>query len=278
MKKQLLTYLTFAILGLVHLAIVQAQTPLQFEVATIKPADPNQQGVRIMFQPGGNLKVEGGSVKMMITLAYNVRDFQVTGGPSWLGSERYDITAKSEQPAEPIPFPKMTEAQRNEFQQGIKDRLKTLLADRFHLVVREEMKEMPVYALVQAKNGSKLKVSNPEDLNKPGSQGITMRPGILTGSFGAVRFLADTLSNIVGRPVIDKTGLDGKYDWKLEWTPDRSQLPPGMARPENPANPPDISGPSVFTALEEQLGLKLEGQKAPAPVIIVDKAEKPSAN
>lgn len=276
MIRQILTYLIFAVAGLVHLATLQAQTPLQFEVATVKPADPNQPGVRIMFQPGGGLKVDGGSVKMMITLAYNLRDFQVTGGPSWIASERYDILAKAEQSADPIPFQKMTEAQRTEFQQGIKDRLKTLLADRFQLVVRQETKEMPIYALVQAKNGSKLKVSDPDNLGK--QQGISMRPGEISGMFGPVRFLADSLSNIVGRPVIDKTGLDGKYDWKLEWTPDRSQMPPGMVRPENPANPPDISGPSIFTALEEQLGLKLEAQKGPAPVIIVERAEKPSAN
>ena len=278
MKKQLLTYSTCAVLGLVRLAVAQTQTPPQFEVATVKPADPNAQGIRIMFQPGGGLKVEGGSVKMLITLAYNVREFQISGGPSWLSSDRYDILAKAEQPTEPIPFPKMTEAQRTEFQQGIKDRLKTLLADRFHLVVRQEMKEMPVYALTQAKSGSKLKVSAPDDPEKPGMRGIMMRPGMITGTFGDLRILVDSLSNIVGRPVIDKTGLDGKYDWKLEWTPDRSQMSPGMVRPENPANPPDISGLSIYTALEEQLGLKLEAQKAPAPVIIVDKAEKPSAN
>jgi len=151
-----------------------------------------------------------------------------------------------------------------------------LLAERFQLIAREETKEMPLYWLMQAKGGSKLTPA--KDLASS-SRSMRINRGLMTVVSAPVDSLASTLSNIVSRPVIDKTGLEGKFDWKLEWMPETAPLQPGLSSDKQEAvNPPDLSGPSILAALQEQLGLKLEPQRGPAPVLVIDRAEKPSAN
>jgi len=172
----------------------------------------------------------------------------------------------------------MSDGQRKTYEEQMRERVRSMLADRFQLMVHRETKESAVYALVVAKGGTKLK-ENTDPSGRPGIMG--RRRGEFTGTAAPMQLLTQMLSNQLGRPVIDKTGLTGKYDFQLQWTPDPGQnpgppgvLPPGVAAPP----PPDPNGPDVFTAIQEQLGLRLESQKGPVDMIVVDRVEKPSEN
>jgi len=258
-------------------------TPLKFEVASIKPAAPDSQGTFIQFQPPNGLRVTNMPVRFLIRFAYDVQDFQISAGPGWIKSDRYDIQAKAENAADSQTVPddprKLTDDQRKTMNEQMRERMRTLLSDRFQLQIHKETKEAPVYALVVAKGGPKLK-ENPGTAG--GRQGIGMRPGgQANGTAAPLALLANLLSNVLSRPVIDRTGLTGKYDFELKWTPDAGQeigppggLPPGVVPPP----PPDPNGPTIFTALQEQLGLRLESAKGPMEMIVVDRVEKPSEN
>ena len=254
---------------------------LTFEVASVKPNSGNDRGVGIQLQPGGGLRTTGTTLKFLLTFAYDVRDFQVSGGPGWINSDRFDIAAKSERgnseitPDDPR---KMTDAQMKTSVGLVRQKLQALLADRFQLTLHHETKEEPVYALVIGKNGSKLQESH----SKQDGRHMMMNRGELDGEGVPLEFLASTLSSQLGRPVIDRTGLTGHYTFKLQWTPDPGQSankfgglpPPGVDAPP----PPDPNGPSIFTAIQEQLGLRLESQKGPVDLIIIERVEKPSEN
>jgi uncharacterized protein (TIGR03435 family) len=174
--------------------------------------------------------------------------------------------------------------------------MQALLADRLKLKLSHDSKELPVYALVVAKNGPKLQEAKPGDTypngikapdGKPagGAGMMRMGPGQLTGQGLPMESLAQLLSEQLGRTVLDKTGLKGKYDFTMTWTPDPNE---GMMRmgpgpgpggpPNNDAALPDSSGPSLFTAIQEQLGLKLDSTKGPVDILVVDHVEKPSEN
>lgn len=246
-------------------AIASAQTPAapkQFDVATIKPNASNDNRVMLGLPLGGRFTTTGVSLKLLVTEAYNVRDFQVTGGPGWISSDRWDINAKVDGMAERIPIEQM------------RPMLQVLLADRFQLKVHEETKEMPLYVLTVGKNGSKLQ----ENTGDPGPM-LRMGRGQLSGKKVAIAMLIQPLSQILGRTVVDKTGLTGEFDFTLDWTPELGQggvpgAPPGGDAP--PAG--DSSGPSVFTAIQEQLGLRLDSQKGPVEIIVIDHVDKPSDN
>jgi uncharacterized protein (TIGR03435 family) len=236
-------------------------SPPKFEVASIKPADPNVRGFRIQTDPGGRYIATGVTVKFLITQAYGVRNFQVSGAPGWTDSARYDINAKGEIRIEDKP--------------GQMDlMLQDLLADRFHLKLTREAKEMPIFALVLAKSGAKLKEST---VGEDGRRMQTGRGRIEVQGIDMAS-LANMLSQQLGRTVVDKTGLTGNYDFKLEWTPD-------LGQPQGPKEiggaetaPPDSPGPTIFTALQEQLGLKLESTKGPVEILVIERVEKPSEN
>ncbi|HEV8416751.1 MAG TPA: TIGR03435 family protein [Bryobacteraceae bacterium] len=243
---------------------------LTFEVASIKPSNPDTQGGFIQFMPGGGLKMTNIPLRTMITFAYDVRDFQVSGGPGWIGTERLDLIARPDRTTVdgPVDFANMNDGQRKTMRDQIAERLRALLADRFQLVVHKETKDQPIYALVVSKNGAKL-----QETKETGTQQRMMtNRGRSEGHAIPIAMLAQNLSGLMGRPVVDKTGLTGKYDFVLEWTPDL-----GAAGPDG-ANSPAPSGPTIFTALQEQLGLKLEAQKGPVENIVIDRAEKPSEN
>ena len=271
----------FASLALLLTCPAFAQTapaPLRFEVASIKPASPDAQGSQIRFMPGGGLNMNNIPLRAMITQAYDVRDFQVSGGAGWVGTERFDITARAERATAadgPDDFAKMTDDQRKTAREQMAERLRGLLAERFQLVVHKETKDQPIYVLGLAKNGPKLKENT-----APGPrQGMSMNRGRLEGFAAPMAMLGQILSQNMGRPVVDKTGLTGKYDFVLEWTPDVGAG--AGSGPEGPANingVPGPSGPTIFTALQEQLGLRLESQKGPVEIIVIDRAEKPSEN
>jgi len=195
--------------------------------------------------------------------AYGIRDFQIVGGPSWLGSDRYDITAKPEGAA--------TSDQ-------VKVMMQALLKDRFQLQFHRETKELPTYALVVAKGGPKVHASEEvSGSDKPkGMRRQMMGRGQFTLEGAPMSAFAEQLARVLGRSVIDKTGLTGNYDVKLEYTPDDTGMMKGP-REDAPA-PADASGISIFTALQDQLGLKLESTKGPVEILVIDRAEKPSEN
>src|SRR5581483_3751713 len=265
----------------------QTQRKPEFEVASIKPTKSGTPGVFVRMEPGGRFTANGVPFRFLLEQAYDVKDSQISGAPSWIDSERYDIDAKPDE-AEGAAFDKLSPEQRR---QELMTMLRALLADRFKLVLGHETKDLPVYALVVAKSGSKLHESTfkpPERLpdgpppqpGQPGAmrQGIRMGRGELTVTYVDLPTFANVLSRAVGRIVVDKTGLMGKYDFDLKWTPDEGQGPmmggghgPGPDGAAPP--PPDSSGPSIFTALQEQLGLKLESQKAPTDVLVIQHVE-----
>jgi len=259
------------IAGLVFFTGVAFAQSSRFEVAAIKPSSPDAHGSSILTDKVGGLKAENVPLRAIITMAYGIRDFQLSGGPGWVGTDRYDIIAKPERvesTAAPPDLASMTDDQRKVRDDQWKSRVRTLLAERFGLVVHAETKEEQIYVLTVAKGGPKLTV-----VTKPGDrQGISGNRGRSQGFAAPMSMMAMNLSNNVGRPVIDKTGLTEKYDWVLEWTPDMPAT--GTDAPQ----PVDTPGPTIFTALQEQLGLKLESSKGPVDTYVIDKVDRPSEN
>jgi bla regulator protein BlaR1 len=255
------------ILGAVACAVAQSAsvraqsqnaTPAQpqFEVATVKPSDPNARG-QFRYLPGGTAVIRGVNLRLLIQQSYDVRDFQILGGPSWIGSDRYDITAKAT-------------AQNGTFSaEDMRLRLQTLLSDRFRLQLHSETREMSRYELVVAKNGPKLK----EDAPPTPAGRMSWGAGFLKGDQVDIRFMTVWLTRLIEQPVGDQTGLRSTYDFELRWapesTPSRRSVEP---EPESAAN---SNGPSIFTAIQEQLGLKLEPRKGPVPILVIDHVEKP---
>jgi uncharacterized protein (TIGR03435 family) len=263
-------------------------TTASFEVASIKPNHSGDRRFFVSWQPG-RFNATGMTLKFLITMAYDVKDFQVSGGPGWVNAERYDIDAK-EPDAIAQELEKLPREQRSTLADSM---LQSLLADRFQLKLTRGTKELPAYALVVAKNGPKLQEAKPVDTptDAPSAPGghphgpmMRMGRGELNGQGVGLGFLASVLSQQLGRQVLDQTGLKGNYDLALKWTPDQGEgmmmggPPPGGGPPPDGAPPPDASGPSIFTALQEQLGLRLEATKAPADVLTIDHVEKPSEN
>ena len=173
-----------------------APKPLEFEVAVIKPTGPDAQGSRLMMGPGGGLDVSNMPVRALITFAYNVRDFQLSGGPGWVSADRYEVTAKIDSSAGPAPDPRtLTDQQRESRTEQMRERLRSLLADRFKLAVHRETREAPVYALSVAKNGPKI-----EEAKEIGArQGLNMNRGRLQGFAAPMPMFATVLSQTVGR-------------------------------------------------------------------------------
>jgi bla regulator protein blaR1 len=260
-----------------------------YEVASIKPNKSANNMVRLMSTPNG-LDATNVTLQMLVKVAYGVEDNQISGGPSWFNSDHYDINAKMDSGAADA-LHKLNEDQGRLVRQHM---LQALLGDRFKLTVRHETKELSVYALIAAKSGPKLHEAKPGDTYPNGIKGLdgvaVGRPGFMlrgrgwiTGQGLPMTALAELLTEQLGRPVVDKTGLTGIYDFKLQWTPDESQgvmfrgAEPGPQTPTSTSSP-DSSGPSVFTAIQEQLGLRLESQKGSGEVLVIDHVEKPSEN
>jgi uncharacterized protein (TIGR03435 family) len=250
-----------------------------FEVASIKPNNSGTSNISINISPGGRFTARNVTVKKLIEDAYDIQGFQISGAPGWLDSARYDIVAKAADSPENDPR-HVSESERKTFEQQHRSRLQSLLATRFQLKTHNTSKEGPVYALVIAKNGSKLRTAQGE---KPNNRGMTMRPGQLEGQGVPISFLAEDLSRQLSRIVVDDTGLAGIYDFTLKWTPDErlsQTFKNAGAGNEGAGNAPPsgASGPSVFTAIQEQLGLKLQSEKAPVDVLVIEHVEKPSEN
>jgi uncharacterized protein (TIGR03435 family) len=189
-----------------------------------------------------------------------VQNYQLTGTPGWVETERYDIDAKADRAVPDDQLMLM---------------LRTLLADRFKLTLHHEAKELPGFALVIGKNGPKL-----HEVELAGKGWTRFGVGSLNGQEVSMGQLADGLAGRLGQPIVDLTGIRGVFDIKLEWTPDPSQIRnPAEAKKSQAAEAAsDLSGTSIFTALQQQLGLKLEARKLPGEILVIDHVERPSAN
>jgi uncharacterized protein (TIGR03435 family) len=221
---------------------------LEFEVASIKPADPNGPVQSSFSMKGGRFEALS-NLRMLIQLAYDVRNHQISGGPSWMDSLKFAVEAKPDD-ATPLPSGSFTPASRA--------MVRSLLEDRFKLALHRETREQSIYYLELARGGSRLKPAEKE-------AGVGMGPNRISSDGAPVATLAAMLAAVLGRSVLDRTGLKGLYEFGLEWTPDDT--------------PADLAtGPSLFTAIQEQLGLRLGSAKGPVEVLVIDHAEKPDAN
>jgi|SRR5579862_8159226 len=220
------------------LAQPQSSTRLEFDAASIKPNKSGARAGSVRATPG-RIVGSNGTAKMLLQEAFNVKSYQVSGGPGWIESDRFDVEAKAGYPA--------TEGE-------LRPMLQRLLAERFKLVVHRETKEMRVLALMVAKNGFKLHELKPGDPNPVAPPPKEGWAGMITRT-GPISDLADILTEPMG-PVVDKTGLQGRYFFNIAWGPDEDMI----------------------TAILEQLGLRFESQKAPIELLIIDRLEKPDEN
>lgn len=241
-----------------------------FDVISVKPAKDAM--TRMQFTPDG-LRGMGVTVRFLLYEGYGgINNEQVIGEPTWSNTDGFDIEAKVA-PADVPTLGKMTFEQRRTMFQSI-------LADRFKLVVHHETRELPVYVLTVAKGGTKLKESAPDDpaSTTPRRRGMMINNGKLTANDAQLSMLVTVLSRSLGRTIIDKTGLAGNYDFTLEWNPDEGSAPKPVDGAAPAATAAPDARPSIFTAVQEQLGLKLESTKAPVDVIVIDHIEKPTEN
>jgi uncharacterized protein (TIGR03435 family) len=252
-------------MGLIGLA-ASAALGQTFEVASIKPSDPGARGSSTGIAPGGIFRARNVTLKGLIRQVYDVTDFEISGGPGWIDTQGYDVEAKGNGPAvSEEDLMKMTDDQRNRFRVQMQARLRALLAERFQLKLHRETKELPVYALTVAKGGPKIHATAEDAVPRESSFSMSRNAQgkeEIAASRQTMATLAHLMWSQVGRPVLDKTGLPGKFDFKVAFAADLT----------------DTDGPSVFTAFEEQLGLKLESQKGPVEVVVIDSVEKASAN
>src|ERR1700733_9370578 len=277
-------------------ALAQAPDTPVFEVASVKPNRSGDNRIMIGIQPGGSFRATGAPLRELVGMAYGTPQplsAFMTGGPRWIDSDRFDIVAKANRDWQPGPNGPPPE---------LSLMLRALLADRFKLKVHNDRKMMPTYTLVLARTdgrlGPRLHVSTtdcaalmaavrargggpPPTLPAPGERpscGMRMFPGSFSGGSATMTQLTNALARFVGRTVVDQTGLTGNYDVDLQWTPD--QMPQGLRGDPPPGAPPlpviDPNGPSIFTAVQEQLGLKLESTKGSVDVLVIDHVEQPT--
>src|SRR5262252_7862187 len=253
---------------------VRAQTsgdnePLTFEIASVKPSTagcPPACGLIRSTVGSQGYHVEGAFLKTIMTVAYSITDRQISGGPSWMTTERFDIEAK---------------AARQRTVDDLHTMLAHLLEERFHLKLRHEMRQESVWNLVLANGGSKMPVHDPEDKDYPpmGPQMARDSDGgicfALQGHNETMQYLAFILSRNMDRGVIDHTGLPARYDVNLRYLPDGWEHP---HTPDGTPVPVSADCPDIFTALPKQLGLRLEAAKGPVEFLVVEHVEKPTAN
>ena len=233
-----------------------------FEVATIKPGKPGSPGKGLVMRDARTFVTLNYSVSDLISFAYRVHVRQVTGAPAWMEDEKYDIQATPDPPGMPS-------------SRQIEIMVQKLLADRFKLTFHHDKKELSVFALTVGKAGPKLTAST-SDLDAPGLgfRGL----GDMNAFNANMPDFAGLLQSVVlDRPVVDQTGLPGRFNFQLKWTPDDSQFP-GVKGQRPPPKEDAETQPDLFTAIQQQLGLKLEAVKTAVDVIVIDHVEKPSAN
>lgn len=240
--------------------------PLAFEVVSVRPN--TSSGSVGMTAAGDGIYLRNLTLRRIVNRAYGIvlRNL-IIGLPDWADNDHFDITAK----LDASDLPAFTEL-------GIDARfqlLQSVLANRFNMQCHFETRDIPVYELVLDKNGPRFAAA--EFSLAPGGEhevGMSTAKGEIRTMGQPIDRFAQALSSQLGRPVIDKTGLTGHYAFTLRWTPDTDASP----SPTDSTAPADVSGPSVFTAVQEQLGLKLQSTKAPTQVLVIDHIDRPTAN
>jgi bla regulator protein blaR1 len=255
------------------------QQAVKFDVTSVKPNDSGDDSVSMTPSLGG-IAWTNATLQMMMRLAYRVQDFQIVGSPNWLSTARFDVAGKvdTNTSREVLPLASM---------------LRALLVERFRLAVHNETRELPIYALVAARSDGQFgpqlrrpsncvtpveqRSTRPEDGTRTPSLptcGNKVLPGNMSGRGVTMLTLTGNLSVFAGRTVVDRTGLSGTFDFDLTWTPDL--MTPGRDAAGPGGVVTDSNGPSLPTALQEQLGVKLESTKGPVNVIVIDHVEKPT--
>lgn len=251
MTKRVLSGLHLCVIGITTTIVMPrlgAQTQKTFDVVSIKP-DKDGHGLDAGTQPGGRYTARNVPAQFLVTEAFGIKDFQIAGAPKWLNDERYDIVAKASTPNQ------LSQEQLRPLHQA-------MLVDRFKLKFHREMKEFPTYSLVVGKNGPKFRQSPAGHAPNLGVSSDNGRAS-MTGQRMPMSALAQQLAGMVGRTVTDNTGLKGDFDFRLAWAPGEAS----------------DALPDIFTALQEQLGLRLDIVKRGAvEVIVIESVERPSAN
>jgi uncharacterized protein (TIGR03435 family) len=254
-----------------------------FDVASIKPVAPGSRITPSRSLPGGAVDLHNVTVEELIVNAWHIFPYQIFGAPAWTRTAAYEISAKPATAAKPGDVNLMLQA---------------LLRDRFRLALHHETRNLPIYALVLARQdgtlGPALVASKeggcvvripghlppPPDPAKPATRPcglLMMHPRQLSGAAVPIVVLAEQFSLRLGRTVMDMTGLQGNYDIDLQWTADEGAFP-FLEGSSDPVPPPDPQGQTILSALKEQLGLKIESRKAPVDVIVIDHVDRPTAN
>ena len=255
-----------------------------FEVASVKPNKTGDGRVMLGLQPGGRFNASNVPLRMLLRQAFNVQEFQLVGGPNWIASDRFDVVAKA--------------PEGGEFNaDAMRPMLRAMLVERFKLAFHNETREMPIYALMKARADGRLGPNlvpaavdcaamrgrrggaPPPAPPQPGQKmecGFMIGPGRMNAGGMPMSQLAQSLSPLVGRIVLDKTELTGNYDFEMTYASEGlAGLPPLL----NGGPPPvDPNAPTLFTALQEQLGLKLDSQRGAVDVVVIDSVEQPTAD
>jgi uncharacterized protein (TIGR03435 family) len=229
-------------------------------VATIKPTQPGNEQVKFSFE-GGTLITKGLTIGFLMAFAYDLPARQITGKPGWMDTDKWDIEAKPDTPGMP------SESQ-------VRVTLQKLFTERLGLQFHEEKRKMAAYALLVSKDG--LKMTKTTDGSLPPSMLLYPRGVIIAKSATIADLVRQLQDHVLGQPMVDKTGLEGRWDFTMRWMPDEMQftdMPVPLPRSDYDAN-----APPLFTAIQQQLGLKLEPQKTDVPVLVVDHVAHPSPN
>jgi uncharacterized protein (TIGR03435 family) len=235
-----------------------------FEVASIKPNHSGDRFPSLGPTTGGKFTVSNATVMWLLHTAYKLDDFRIVGLPPWTNTERFDITAKA--------------ADGNATADQLRQMIQALLADRFQMTVHRENREQQLFALTVAKSGPKLQKVKSDTCPDTGTQAnpcggfrIFKRSQMWGNTVTVAQFAAE-LTYFMERMVVDKTGIPGVFDIRVEWTPEHFGPEPGETVK------PDEANPTLFTAVQEQLGLKLQAEKGPVEVLVIDKVSRPVEN
>jgi uncharacterized protein (TIGR03435 family) len=237
----------------------------RFDVASIRPSKAADPSNRLGPTPQGGLRGENVTVIQLIALAFGVRPFLIVDAPEWASTHRFDLIATPDVPEE-MPA-NASAAERETLRNRIRQRIQALLTDRFGLVIRADKRPMPVYRLVVAKSGHKLTPSGDQEPRRMESNSRMLR-----GSSVDMKTVADSLTGILLRPVVDETNLSGAFNLNVQFADVPLQVTPETA------DAAADTAPTIFTAFPEQLGLRLEPGRAPTPVFVVEKIQRPSEN
>jgi uncharacterized protein (TIGR03435 family) len=253
----LIAFAVSSVIGILRAQNLPPAPTQDYDVVSIHKSDPGATNVHIGPGPQGGLQTTNTSLLLLIAFAYDVAKYQIFGAPGWVSSDRFDVTFTPDREeialgADPNLADSESSFVRNQ------QRLQAVLRDRFGLIMRGEKRELPVYLLTQARSGYKL---SPHSDAKPGPSIQTNGDRQITASDATLDMLAGQLSIQLRRPVRNETLIEGRYDFTLDWVPD-----------------PDLPEGSIFTAITDQLGLRLESTKGPVQVYVVEKIQQPSEN